>query len=165
MWVHLSLGSNIGDREEYLASALKLIGLFPETEVLAVSDIYLCDPVGENVEGYFYNIVACVETHMQLYELHKGLMEIEHILGKAKTPDIENRTIDIDIIFAGDFKGRYNDLKIPHPEYSKRDFVLMPLQELEETLNEKQREAVDKHLVRERADDAPVCLRYKKMVY
>ena len=165
MWVHLSLGSNIGKREEYLASALRLLRLTPDTEVRAVSEMYLCDPVGENLNGYFFNIVVCIETGLELPECRKRLLEIEQSLGKGKTPENGDRTIDIDIIFAGDLDGQYDDLRIPHPEYSRRDFVLLPLQELEDTLNEKQREDVRKHLARSRVQGEPVCLRYKKMVY
>jgi len=163
--VHLSLGSNIGDREEHLASAVRLLKMFPDTEVVAISDLYLSDPVGENLNGYFLNVVACIETELKLYEIHKGLLEIEEILGKSKSPENGDRTIDIDIIFAADFKGTYNDLQIPHPEYSNRYFVLLPLKEIEGTLSEKQRTDVRGYLDREREPDAPLCLRYKKMVY
>ncbi len=163
--IHLSLGSNVGDREEHLASAIKMLKMFPDTEIVVLSDMYLADPVGEKLNGYFLNVVACIETNLKLYEIHKGLLEIEQILGKAKSPENGNRTIDIDIIFAGDFAGTYNDLRIPHPEYKRRDFVLMPLREIEETLTEKQRGNVRRYLEREKEPDAPLCLRYKKMVY
>ena len=163
--IHLSLGSNVGNREEHLASAIRLLKMFPDTEIVALSDLYLADPVGEKLNGYFLNIAVCIETDLMLYEIRNGLLEIEQILGKAKSPENGDRTIDIDIIFAGDIKGMYNDLRIPHPEYQRRDFVLMPLREIEETLTEKQRGNVRRHLEREKEPDVPLCLRYKKMVY
>ncbi len=163
--IHLSIGSNIGDREEYLKSAIKLFDLFPETDVVATSDIYLCEPVGKGFKGYFLNMAACIETTLSLTDFHRGLLEIELILGKIKTPGSNDRTIDIDIIFAGKRTGKFRGLIIPHPRYSKRSFVLMPLLDLEATLREQQANDVHRYLDKLESRDKTLCLKYKKMVY
>jgi len=165
MKVHLSLGSNIGDREGYLRAAINRLKSLPNTELAAASDLYLCDPVGDDVDGYFLNMVVCIITKMGIEELHKNLVEIEKELGKKKENGNGNRTIDIDVIFADDLKGEHDGLVIPHPLYSQRDFVLLPLMDISHTLEPARVSDVRRHLDREKGDDRPRCIRYKSMVY
>jgi 2-amino-4-hydroxy-6-hydroxymethyldihydropteridine diphosphokinase len=161
----LALGSNLGNREDYLIATVKELNCLPKTDIVAASYVYLCDPVGEYVNGYFLNMAVCIETGLSLDELHGRLVKIEGELGKRKHNNNGNRTIDIDVIFAGNFEGQFKDLTLPHPRYHQRDFVLRPLMDLAETLDSSKLKDVRRHIKRKSCGVEPVCLRYKKVVY
>ena len=163
--IHLSLGSNVGDRDGYIRETIRRIKALRDTELVAASDLYLCDPVGPDVDGYFLNMVVCIDTKMSIEELHKKLVEIERELGKKKESGNGNRTIDIDVIFAGDLEGEYDGLVIPHPLYSQRDFVLLPLLDISNTLEPARVSEVRGYLSRDKGYNKPLCIRYKSVVY
>jgi len=100
-----------------------------------------------------------------LFEVERGILRIEEMLGKINNSASRDRTIDIDIIFADDLAGQFNDLTIPHPLYSQRDFVLLPLMDISQTLAPSRLEEVKRHLNRGKESNSPLCIRYKSMVY
>lgn len=126
--VYLALGSNLGDRYNNLAAALRR--LRDVVEIRAVSSIYETAPVGFLMQPRFYNIVCSGMTALPAAELLKYAKEIERELGRRPSFPNGPRLIDIDIIFYDDLRTAQADLTIPHPRMAERAFVLVPLVEI-----------------------------------
>lgn len=134
MKTYLSLGSNLGNREETIHKAIACI----EAQVGAVirrSAFYYSAPWGFESEHEFCNLCVCVETTLDPLALLHRLQAIERELGRtphstAPTRTYEDRTIDIDIILYEHITITTPELTIPHPLYQQRDFVLTPLHEI-----------------------------------
>jgi len=125
--VYLSLGSNLGNREENLDMALKLLS--ERMRMGKVSSIYDTEPVGTINQPRFLNLACEVFTRLSpegLLALTKG---IERKMGRYSRSG-EPRIIDIDIILYGDTVLDTRDLVIPHPKMAERSFVLIPLAEI-----------------------------------
>ena len=126
----LALGSNLGNKREWLVRALSLIATTP--------DIYLTDisPVVESKaltlagvdssKPSFLNCVAEIETPLSPEQLLRELQAIEIELGRKRNERWGDRNIDIDIITYGDRHLTSKDLVIPHPEAKNRAFVIVP---------------------------------------
>lgn len=128
--VFLSLGSNIGDRENYLSEAVSKISHVGRTMVKKVSDIYETEPVGYTEQGKFLNIAVYVETSLEPEALLKELQNIENQLKRVREITWGPRTIDIDILLYNELKVDDPDLIIPHPRMFERAFVLVPLKDI-----------------------------------
>lgn len=128
--VFLGLGSNVGNREAYLQKALSHIEGLPGTKILERSDVYETEPVGEKNQADFLNSVVEISTDCSPRELHQRLKEIEVSVGRTAGPRWGPREIDIDILYFGALILKTDDLQIPHPERSRRRFVLEPLAKL-----------------------------------
>jgi 2-amino-4-hydroxy-6-hydroxymethyldihydropteridine diphosphokinase len=128
--VYLSLGSNLGDREQMLQSALDRLhgaGL----RILRLSPVYETEPVGLKEQRLFLNLAAEAETDLFPMLLLSRIQKVELQLGRKRTgPPNGPRSIDIDILFYGRFTVRSARLEIPHPRLHERRFVLGPLVEL-----------------------------------
>lgn len=130
--VYLGLGTNLGDKEVQLRTAVneieKRIG-----RVMTLSAFYTTTPWGFTSEHTFLNAACAVETFLDPYELLSVTQDIEKNLGrKHKSVDhhYTDRLIDIDILFFDEIIIHEADLQIPHPLLTKRDFVLKPLVEI-----------------------------------
>lgn len=128
--VYLSLGSNIGDRVEYLVQAVKKIGELSDTYLLSKSNYYETEPVGNEKQENFMNLCIMIKTRLKPYKLLKELNRIEEFLDRKRLIKWGPRTIDIDIILYDNLKIQKKDLIIPHKEFKKRNFVLHPLLEI-----------------------------------
>ena len=128
--VYLGLGSNIGNRAHALQEAVDRIALLPDTDVLRTSSVYESEPWGEPDQGAFYNAVAEIRTVLEPGALLRALKDIERAMGRVPTRRYGPRLIDIDILLYGDRVVHSEQLEIPHPGLSERQFVLLPLQEL-----------------------------------
>jgi 2-amino-4-hydroxy-6-hydroxymethyldihydropteridine diphosphokinase len=129
--VYLSLGSNLGDKIGNINNAIQEIsnGI---GHVQAVSSPYFSKPQGFISENDFINNVIRISTNKSPMELLQSLKSIETRLGRVEK-SIENysdRTIDIDIIFFDQICIDSDDLVLPHPKWSERDFVYIPLNEI-----------------------------------
>ena len=133
----LSLGSNIGNREQTLQTALLRI----EQEVGHVdrcSSFFYSEPWGFESKNAFCNLCCRVETELAPLEVLHRTQEIEKALGRThKSVDghYADRTIDIDLIRVYDEKGEEilmsgSVLTLPHPLWEQRDFVKLPLAEI-----------------------------------
>lgn len=135
---YLGLGSNLGDREENIRHAIALIGE-RVGEVLRQSSFMETEPWGFESENTFLNAVILCETTLTPRRLLKVTQKIERDLGKKKahatqrhqTPVFKDRPIDIDILLYDDLTVDEPDLKIPHPLMQERDFVMIPLKEIQ----------------------------------
>jgi 2-amino-4-hydroxy-6-hydroxymethyldihydropteridine diphosphokinase len=124
---YLSLGSNLGNREDNLDMALKLLS--QRMRLGKVSSIYDTEPLGNTNQPRFLNLACEIFTHLTpegLLALAKGIEVKMGRRGKSGEP----RTIDIDILLYGDEVVDTRDLVIPHPKMAERSFVLVPLAEI-----------------------------------
>ena len=129
--VFLGLGSNMGDRNEYLQKAIKALEYVPEITVINLSSIYETEPFGGTTQDKFLNMVIKIETTLIPDKLLEVTMAIEKELGRVRTVRWGPRTIDIDILLYGNEVISTRDLTIPHPGITERDFVLVPLLEVD----------------------------------
>ncbi|HUB33088.1 MAG TPA: 2-amino-4-hydroxy-6-hydroxymethyldihydropteridine diphosphokinase [Bryobacteraceae bacterium] len=127
--VYLSLGSNVGDREANLQTALRAMppaGI----HVLRVSPIYETEPVEYASQRWFLNLVAETETDLLPLLLLARTSRIERELGRIRAVPKGPRTIDIDILLYENAVVHAPTLEIPHPRMAERRFVLAPLADL-----------------------------------
>lgn len=128
--VVIALGSNKGDKAKNLNAAIQLIES-RVGKVVKVSQIYKNPAQGFESENEFFNACLMCQTHLNPFQTLFELQAIEKKLGRIKSKDAyEDRVIDLDIIFFDRHIIEAEILKIPHPEYRNRDFVLIPMLEL-----------------------------------
>lgn len=128
----LALGSNLGNRIANLRSAVGGILSFCENPSLLTSSVYETVPVDcpEDSEA-FYNAVIQVRTDMDPHELFEKCQAIENQLGRPEEREHNApRTIDIDLLYYGDWVITEGPLILPHPRLEERRFVLQPLCEI-----------------------------------
>lgn len=144
MLYYLSLGSNLGEREQTLRQAMQQI----EQQIgpiLRCSSFYYSEPWGFNSPHPFCNLCCAVETALSPLEVLHTTQAIERALGRTKKTQITNdkcqmtnytdRCIDIDLIRVFDDQGQElfvatPELTLPHPLWQERDFVKVPLAEI-----------------------------------
>ncbi|WP_342560775.1 2-amino-4-hydroxy-6-hydroxymethyldihydropteridine diphosphokinase [Psychrobacillus sp. FSL W7-1457] len=127
---YISLGSNIGNRLEYLQEAVGLLKETQQIDVLKVSSVYETAPVGYVDQAAFLNIVVELKTLFTPHELLSKCNEIEDLLGRKRIVRWGPRTVDLDILLYNEENMKTEDLIIPHPRMAERGFVLVPLMEL-----------------------------------
>ena len=127
---YLGVGSNLGNREEYLRQARELLQKIPSVRFLRSSTIYETDPVGGPPQGKYLNAVWEIETRLPATELMKALLSIEKSLGRTRGELNAPRTLDLDLLIYGNNTIETPGLKVPHPRMHARAFVLRPLAEL-----------------------------------
>lgn len=126
----LLLGSDLGDKAKHLRNAIMQIEKHAG-KITRRSHIYETEPWGFEHEEYFLNQVICIETNQKPVELLATIQQIENEMGRLRGDQrYMPRTIDIDILFYDHRIIVLPELVIPHPEMSKRRFVLEPLAEL-----------------------------------
>jgi len=134
MKAYIGLGSNLGDREAMIRLALDDIARLPETALLKASSLYDTEPVGEVEQPNFLNAVAVIDTGLTARQLLWNLLLVEKRLGRVRTQKWGPRTIDLDLLLYGNLIVEEPDLRVPHPELTRRSFVLVPLVEMEPLL-------------------------------
>lgn len=127
---YIALGSNMGDREQYLKTALNSIGKIKGCQVKKVSSFLRTAPYGGVEQEDFLNGCAEIRTLLTPQELLAALQAIEKEAGRERKIHWGPRTLDLDIIFYDWKIVEEENLQIPHVEMSKRDFVLIPLGEI-----------------------------------
>jgi 2-amino-4-hydroxy-6-hydroxymethyldihydropteridine diphosphokinase len=128
--IYLSLGSNIGDREQMLQSALDRLQA-SDLDITRVSSVYETEPVDFEEQRLFLNLAVEAQTDLFPLMLLSRIQKVELQLGRKRTgPPKGPRTIDIDILLYGESRIRSSHLEIPHPRMQHRRFVLAPLVEL-----------------------------------
>lgn len=131
---YISLGSNIGNRLEFLQEAVGLLKETKQIDVLKVSSVYETAPVGYVDQAAFLNIVVELKTLYTPHELLSKCNEIEDLLGRKRVVRWGPRTVDLDILLYNEENMKTEDLIIPHPRMAERGFVLVPLMELNPNL-------------------------------
>lgn len=148
--VYLSMGSNLGDREANLRTAiekLKEIG-----NPITVSSFYETEPVEVSAaQPWFLNCAVKLDTEKMPRQLIAAILALEQEMGRQRRQQKGPRTIDIDILLFGSSVIEIPSLTIPHPKLHQRRFVLDPLAEIAPEA----RHPVLKRTIRELRDGLP----------
>lgn len=130
----IALGSNLGARAAWLASARAAISLLPTTRLLASSSVEETVPFGVSAQGPYLNQMVAVETALEPHALLAALHAIERRLGRVRGTRWGPRTIDLDLVRYGDLSLRTRSLTVPHPGIGTREFWRRELAELDRTV-------------------------------
>jgi 2-amino-4-hydroxy-6-hydroxymethyldihydropteridine diphosphokinase len=133
--VYLGLGSNVGDREANIHAAVDALSV-GGVLVKRLSPIYETEPQGLAAQGWFLNAVAEAETELFPLQLLGRIHAVERKLKRRRTVVNGPRTIDIDLLLYGDSVIATPELRVPHPRYRERRFVLAPLADLAPALRD-----------------------------
>ena len=133
--IHISIGSNIGDKLKNLEKAIELIHL-KIAVVESISSIYKTEAIGFKGENFLNICISIFSNEIPSY-IMQNLLDIEKILGRVrnKKNKSESRIIDIDIVFIEDIVINSSLLQVPHPKMQNRKFVLKPLLEIDPKIN------------------------------
>lgn len=130
--IYLSLGTNLGSREDNLERALRLL----QEQVGALlrrSSVHETTPWGFESSHMFLNLCVCMATSLSPLQLLAATKQIERQMGRTQKSEqghYADRVIDIDILLYDDVHVNESDLIIPHPHMYERDFVMLPLNEI-----------------------------------
>ena len=143
MLIYFGIGTNLGNREANLREALQLLDE-RVGEQLACSSVYRSAPMGFVSDNEFANIVAVYETEYSPEEVLLITQQIEREMGrtqKSVNGVYHDRVIDIDLLQVTHHSSlithHSSTLTLPHPRMQERDFVMIPLREVENALNTK----------------------------
>ena len=122
----LGLGSNVGDRWQYLRDAVARL-----PDVVRISPVYETDPVGgPDGQDPYLNLVVELSTDRSPRQLLEVAQATEAAAGRQRNVRWGPRTLDVDVLLVGDQVVSDGDLIIPHPRMRERAFVLVPLKDL-----------------------------------
>jgi 2-amino-4-hydroxy-6-hydroxymethyldihydropteridine diphosphokinase len=131
---YIGIGSNIGDKLNNCEKAISEILRLDHHKLLAKSSLYKTQPMGYTAQDWFVNAVIKIETDLEAYKLLRTLKTIESQLGRAETFRWGPRIMDLDILFFDHIEIHTDELRIPHPLIQNRQFVLVPLAEIDRNL-------------------------------
>ena len=154
---HLLIGGNLGDRKQNLLTAISLINEQCGT-LTRSSSIYETEAWGKTDQPSFLNQALEISTSLNARQLIRKTLKIEKEMGRVRKEKLGPRIIDIDILFFEDEIHDLRFLKIPHPEMQNRRFVLVPLSEINSTLQH----PVLKKTIAELLEECPDNLEVKK---
>jgi 2-amino-4-hydroxy-6-hydroxymethyldihydropteridine diphosphokinase len=126
----ISLGSNIGNRYDYLSKAIEYLNKHPKIQLVNTSSVYETDPVGYEDQDLFLNMVIEIQTEWSPLELLDFCLKVELELGRKREIVWGPRTIDLDILLYNQENIKSEKLIIPHPRMLERNFVMIPLSEI-----------------------------------
>lgn len=129
--VLLSIGSNLGDRLLYLHESLQYMEQHEGITLDAISSVYETDPVGLLDQPIFFNIVVRVCTTLEPLDLLHFCQQTENHFERDRTVHWGPRTLDIDLLTYDQIIMDTPELTLPHPRMNEREFVQIPLKELE----------------------------------
>lgn len=125
----IGCGSNLGERQQQLRQALQWteeeIG-----EIVSVSTLYQTSPWGNIDQPDYLNQVWQIRTVMDPFDLMRKLLELEKRANRERIQRWGARTLDLDLLFYGDYIVRTEELELPHPRLHLRNFVLIPMEEI-----------------------------------
>jgi 2-amino-4-hydroxy-6-hydroxymethyldihydropteridine diphosphokinase len=127
---YIALGSNLGQREVFLAQALRAIAALAGTRLLGQTHAEETAPIGPVAQGPFLNQMIAIETELSPRDLLTELQRIEVGAGRVRKERWGPRTLDLDIVLFEKQSVREPGLTVPHPELSNRDFWLRELASL-----------------------------------
>jgi 2-amino-4-hydroxy-6-hydroxymethyldihydropteridine diphosphokinase len=127
----IGIGSNLGDKRLNFIKAADLINSDPSCRIVKSSSVYETKPYGFEHNSNFLNAVIKIETEYSIRDLFGFLKTIEKMMGRKKSEKWEAREIDLDILFYDNLVYSDEKIKIPHHGITARDFVIIPLQEIE----------------------------------
>ena len=128
---YIGIGSNIGDKIHQCEKAILEILKIDRHKLLSKSSFYKTKPIGYTDQDWFVNGVIKIETDLEPVDLLRALKDIESHLGRRETFQWGPREIDLDILFFDDQEIHWGELQIPHPRLHERQFVLIPIIEID----------------------------------
>jgi 2-amino-4-hydroxy-6-hydroxymethyldihydropteridine diphosphokinase len=130
MKAYIGLGSNLGNRQQYIYEAVESLHRHPAVTVVRCSSLYETAPVGMVDQPHFLNMVVAVHTELMPLALLDLLLHTEHALGRVRDIRFGPRTIDMDMLLFDNISLQDERLELPHPRMLERAFVLIPLIEI-----------------------------------
>jgi 2-amino-4-hydroxy-6-hydroxymethyldihydropteridine diphosphokinase len=121
---YIGLGSNLGNRNKSIQSAVKMLGETKGIDVIHISNIIETSPLGKMNQSAYLNAVTEIETSHSVGDLHKRLVDIETTLGRENKEKWASRIIDLDLLLFGQKIINNPGLTVPHPQMHLRSFVL-----------------------------------------
>ncbi len=131
---YIGIGSNMGDKVHRCEEAISEILRVDRHKLLAKSSFFKTQPIGYTSQDWFVNGVIKIETELGAVDLLRSLKAIEGQSGRVETFRWGPRPIDLDILLFDETRIETPDLQIPHPRLQERQFVLVPLAEIDPTL-------------------------------
>jgi 2-amino-4-hydroxy-6-hydroxymethyldihydropteridine diphosphokinase len=128
---YIGIGSNLGDKLKHCEKAISEILKIDCHKLLGKSSFFKTQPIGYTSQDWFVNGVIKIVTDLEAPELFRTLKAIESQLGRIKTFRWGPRMIDLDILFFDEVEIHTEELQIPHPLIQDRQFVLIPLAEID----------------------------------
>jgi 2-amino-4-hydroxy-6-hydroxymethyldihydropteridine diphosphokinase len=128
--IFLGLGSNIGNREENIETAIRNLSRNPNITVVHSSSLYETEPVGYIAQASFLNAVVQIDSSLSPHTILTICQETETKMGRERAIHWGPRTIDIDLLSYDGAILNTPDLILPHPFLAERRFVLIPLAEI-----------------------------------
>lgn len=127
---HIGLGANLGNAEATLRSATAELRALPRSRLTGLSSLYRSAPLGPAGQGDYLNAVARLETPLPPHDLLQALQDIENRHGRLRQERWGPRTLDLDLLLYGNDLISTAPLTVPHPEMMHRNFVVVPLLEI-----------------------------------
>lgn len=131
---YLGLGSNIGDKKKFLYDAIKYLYQHEHVVITKLSSLYETVPWGYTDQDIFMNLVVEIETTLNPFELLDLCQEVENSLGRVREFKWGPRVIDVDVLLYDEEVIQHERLILPHPYMLERDFVMIPLAEVNSNL-------------------------------
>lgn len=128
--VYVALGSNMGNKKEYIEKAVETLTEMEDCQVECVSQLIVTEPYGEVEQDEFLNGALKLWTLLEAGELLERLHEIEKEAGRERLIHWGPRTLDLDILLYDDEIIEKRDLCVPHVDMQNRQFVLKPMSEI-----------------------------------
>jgi len=130
MTAYIGLGSNLGDRDNNIKRALKMLAETKQLELTRASDIIETAALAQSNQPKYLNAVAEIKTTLSAEDLHRKLFDIETALGRVREKKWSSRTIDLDLLLFNQKPVNLPHLTVPHPQMHLRSFVLKGLCQL-----------------------------------
>lgn len=129
--IYIGLGSNLNNPLKQIENAVDELSMLPNTKRKVVSSIYATAPVGFLDQPNFLNAVCHLETSLSPEKLLTKMLEIEQKHLRIRNEEKNGpRTLDLDILLYGNQHMKTKKIEIPHPRFTERAFVMVPLLEI-----------------------------------
>ena len=126
----VGLGSNLGNRADFIAQAIQKVSEVPGVQIIAISPAFDSDPVGYTEQPNFLNLCIAIIYKENPEFLLRETAKIESLLGRQRTIKDGPRTLDIDLLFCEHEVFESASLTLPHPRWAERSFVVFPLRQI-----------------------------------
>ena len=153
---YIGIGSNLGTSGKNCVEAIEKISTNDHIKIISKSSFYKTAPIGDIEQDWFINSVIRVDTKLNPKELLLALLNIESEMGRIRKEKWGPRLIDLDLLFYDKLILNQEGITLPHPEMQKRNFVLVPLNEISENLTHPILKKTVKTLLQESSDDSEV---------
>lgn len=129
---YIGLGSNLGDSRQILTEAVQKLATLG---AVSTSKLYQSPPMGPQDQPHYFNAVARLETDLTALALLDQLQQFEQDAGRVRLRRWGERTLDLDLLLYGDKQIQHERLTVPHVGILERDFVVIPLLDLDPNLH------------------------------